>query len=147
MDGWIDGQTDRQTDENDFIGRCLTSVQRPIRSIFLQVFRGEYLLQGFLELLYQFTIFKNLAKQPVKAYPMARKKLENETHNNLHISHVIVIYVQSRKKLTLQDQCSHHIETSQLICRANQLTGFYMMGTLVVKVLMGQRKEIKPKRM
>ena len=34
---------------------------------------------------------------------------------------------------------SHHIETSQLICsanQANQLTGFYMMGTLVVKGLM-----------
>ena len=28
-----------------------------------------------------------------------------------------------------------HIETSQLICRANQLLGFYMMGTLVVKRL------------
>ena len=37
--------------------------------------------------------------------------------------------------LTLNDQCSHHIETSQLICRADQLTGFYMMGTLVVKGL------------
>ena len=33
------------------------------------------------------------------------------------------------------DQCSHHIETSQLICRANQLTGFHMMGTLVAKGL------------
>ena len=33
------------------------------------------------------------------------------------------------------DQCSHHIETSHLICSANQLTGFYMMGTLVVKRL------------
>ena len=33
------------------------------------------------------------------------------------------------------DQCSHHIETSLLICSANQLTGFYMMGILVVKVL------------
>ena len=28
-----------------------------------------------------------------------------------------------------------YIETSQLICRANQLTGFYMMRTLVVKGL------------
>ena len=28
-----------------------------------------------------------------------------------------------------------NIETSQLICRASQLTGFYMMGTLVVKGL------------
>ena len=26
-------------------------------------------------------------------------------------------------------QSCHHIETSQLICRANQLTGFYMMVT------------------
>ena len=25
---------------------------------------------------------------------------------------------------------SHHIETNQLICRANQLTGFYMMGNI-----------------
>ena len=33
------------------------------------------------------------------------------------------------------DQCSHHKETSQLICRANQLTGFYIKGTLVVKRL------------
>ena len=33
------------------------------------------------------------------------------------------------------DQCSHHIETSQLICSANQLTGLYMMGKLVVKGL------------
>ena len=35
----------------------------------------------------------------------------------------------------LNDQCSHHVESSQLICRANQLTAFYMMGTLVVKGL------------
>ena len=27
------------------------------------------------------------------------------------------------------------METSQLICRANQLTGFYMMGTLGIKRL------------
>ena len=30
---------------------------------------------------------------------------------------------------------SHYVETSQLICSANQLNGFYMMGTLVVKIL------------
>ena len=29
----------------------------------------------------------------------------------------------------------HHVETSQLIYIANQLTGFYMMGTLAVKGL------------
>ena len=37
--------------------------------------------------------------------------------------------------LPFNDQCSHHRETSQLICSANQLSGFYMMGTLVVKKL------------
>ena len=30
----------------------------------------------------------------------------------------------------LKDHCSHHIETRQLICIANQLTGFYMRVTL-----------------
>ena len=33
------------------------------------------------------------------------------------------------------DKCSYYIETSQVICSAIQLTGFYMMGTLVVKRL------------
>ena len=36
------------------------------------------------------------------------------------------------------DQCSHHIETSQLICSTNQLAGFYMMGTLIVKGLISR---------
>ena len=31
---------------------------------------------------------------------------------------------------TSNDQCSLHIETNQLACSANQLPGFYMMGTL-----------------
>ena len=33
------------------------------------------------------------------------------------------------------DNVPHHIETSQLICSANELTGFYMMGTLVTNGL------------
>ena len=44
----------------------------------------------------------------------------------------------SRVKLTIylfNDQRSHHIETSQMICSANHLTGFYMIGTLVIKTL------------
>ena len=31
----------------------------------------------------------------------------------------------------LHDQCSSHIEISQLICHADQLTGFYMIRKLV----------------
>ena len=34
------------------------------------------------------------------------------------------------------DQFPSHIDNSQLICRENQLTGFYMMRTLVIKGLM-----------
>ena len=34
--------------------------------------------------------------------------------------------------ITVIDQYCHHIETSQLICRTNQLTGFYMMETFFV---------------
>ena len=37
--------------------------------------------------------------------------------------------------LTLIQGSCHHIETSQLICRANQLTGFYMMATLAFNEL------------
>ena len=37
--------------------------------------------------------------------------------------------------LPINDQCSHHKETSELVCRANLLIGFYIMGTLVVQVL------------
>ena len=33
-------------------------------------------------------------------------------------------------------QCCPHIETSQLICTANQLTGFYMGATLALNGLM-----------
>ena len=41
------------------------------------------------------------------------------------------------KELTLiKCQSCHHIETSHLICRANQLTGFYMMATLAFNELM-----------
>ena len=44
----------------------------------------------------------------------------------------------SSKKIVklFNDQCPTHIETSQLICRANQLIVFYMRGRLVVKGLM-----------
>ena len=41
--------------------------------------------------------------------------------------------------LSIEDQSCHHVETSQLICFANQLTGFYMMGTLIVKRLKAKR--------
>ena len=48
---------------------------------------------------------------------------------------VYISYCTRRYSGNVQWQCSHHIETGQLICSANQLTGFYMMGILVVKWL------------
>ena len=35
----------------------------------------------------------------------------------------------------IKRQSCHHIETSQLICSANQLVGFYMMATLAFNAL------------
>ena len=54
---------------------------------------------------------------------------------HLRFLKILLPFDFSAEFLTFNDQCSHHIETSQLICRANQLTGFYMMKTLVVKRL------------
>ena len=39
-------------------------------------------------------------------------------------------------------QCCHHIETSQLTCIANQLTGFYMRATLAFKGLSHKKHNI-----
>ena len=36
---------------------------------------------------------------------------------------------------SIVDQCSHHIETSHLIIRITNLTGFYVMETLVINWL------------
>ena len=33
-------------------------------------------------------------------------------------------------KQALKNNVPHHLETSQLICNANRLTGFYMMGNI-----------------
>ena len=43
--------------------------------------------------------------------------------------------ILERYALTLSWRRSYHIETSPLICRANQWTGFYMIATSVIKEL------------
>ena len=50
----------------------------------------------------------------------------------------------------LTTNVSHHVETSQLIRSANQLTGFYMMGNTGLNELMKNfmfYKTLKPKCM
>ena len=44
-------------------------------------------------------------------------------------NHTSSVQVKQWHKLIKRQNC-HHIETSQLICKTNQLTGFYMMATL-----------------
>ena len=39
-------------------------------------------------------------------------------------------------------QCYPHVETSQLICCANQLTGFYMRATLTLNGLMSRVNQV-----
>ena len=48
--------------------------------------------------------------------------------------------------LTFTDQCPSHTETSQLICRANQLSCFNLRGTLVVKGLRGLWPKMNPSK-
>ena len=43
--------------------------------------------------------------------------------------------INKNKQLNFNDKCSYHIETSQLICLANQLTGFPIVGTWVINEL------------
>ena len=44
----------------------------------------------------------------------------------------------------IKRQSCNHIETSQLVCSANQLTGFYMMATLAFNELIQPRTHLVP---
>ena len=61
-----------------------------------------------------------------------------------NICHTKLITIMSQKIsfLTLQGPMSRYIENSQFICRANQMTGFYMTGTLVVKGLIIKKEVV-----
>ena len=51
----------------------------------------------------------------------------------MHPKSLIVILFEILNPL--KTNVPYHIETSQLVCNGNQLTGFYTMGTLVFKGL------------
>ena len=46
-------------------------------------------------------------------------------------------------KFAIKRESCHHIESSQLICRASQLIGFYMMATLAFNELIHGIKVIQ----
>ena len=51
-----------------------------------------------------------------------------------------VLKVAEQLLKPIKCQCCPHIETSQLICKANQLTGFYMRATLAFNGLITKNK-------
>ena len=69
----------------------------------------------------------------VLIFPYSVRIRENTDPKKLCVQHFLQCSTFSN--YPFNDHCSHHIETSQLICRANQVTSFYMMGTLFVKRL------------
>ena len=52
---------------------------------------------------------------------------------------VVFLLLPLNEYLPIKGQCSPHIETSQLICTANQLTGFYMRATLALNWLTNRK--------
>ena len=66
---------------------------------------------------------------------------------NVDLTNTQSLYLQSGHKILKpfqqKRQSCHHIETSQLICRANQLKCFYMMTTLEFNELKTRLKEKK----
>ena len=48
---------------------------------------------------------------------------------------LLLILNCAKEPQLIKRQSCHHIETSQLSCKANQLTGFYMMATLAFNEL------------
>ena len=48
----------------------------------------------------------------------------------------VIIYIKKKTDKFIKHQSCYCIETSQLICRTNQLPGFYMMAILVFNELM-----------
>ena len=62
---------------------------------------------------------------------MAYSSLSKMNKENLGIPRLRIFKKFISTKLnSLTINVPHHIETSQLICIANQLTGFYMMGKI-----------------
>ena len=62
--------------------------------------------------------------------------------NFLFNSHAKFIYYLPSQKDFIQGEYSRHVETNQLICSANELTGFYMIEILVLSRLTKTEKMI-----
>ena len=52
-----------------------------------------------------------------------------------HVTFKFCFNSMLKRTVLIKSQSCHHIETNQLICRANHMTGFYAMATLVFNEL------------
>ena len=102
---------------------CVKSVQ--IRSFFWSVFSRIFGLNK----LHIWTLFRQCFVVKFKPF-WKNSKIEG---------FILLAWVPSEitkiGNLLMKRQSCHHIETSQLICSANQLTGLYMMTTLAFNEL------------
>ena len=80
----------------------------------------QYLLPNILQIS-EFEIDPGSLKQQPLVMPL---------HHNAKV--VYTKFVITDTIYPIKYQCCPHIETSQLICCANELTGFYMMVTLAL---------------
>ena len=71
-----------------------------------------------------------------REYLWLDKVVPYEFYNNDFSTAIFYIFVSlSWDNQLFHDGGSYHIETSPFICSANQWTGFYMIGTSVMKEL------------
>ena len=107
----------------DMSSKCYCCFQ-----LFADIFgRGLWLLLFYsTKTIYQKLFFWIIAKRSTKKSRNLAWRCGVNKQIMTQMKGSLKLIVSNLKPLTT---CvPHHIETSQLICRANQLTGFYMMG-------------------
>ena len=70
-----------------------------------------------------------------KGFANSFSKLVNSCNWPISLANNLRNYEITSALNSLNNQCPSYIKTSQLICRANHLTGFYTRVTLIVKAL------------
>ena len=70
-----------------------------------------------------------------RKFEVLRNFIQFHLYYEANSSNLINVYSPYSPISLVKRQSCHHIETTQLICSANQLTGFYMMVTLAFNEL------------
>ena len=75
-------------------------------------------------------VVKLLHIDQFSATDKATKCEGSEKQNYCRVNQCLKLFGSIKGLNQLTTNVPHHIETSQLICNANQLNGFYMMGNI-----------------